>query len=234
MDVVILCGGQGTRLKEILGDTPKALAPVGLNGTFLSHLLQKLWCDTDTERIILATGVGGDQIEEMFGVEYDGIELIYSHEEIPLGTAGALRNALPHITSEQVLVMNGDAWVDTDYGRLMVPDMPLENDGAWICMSWMLEAGEYGYVTIDSYGYIVGFEEKPEENMVGWINAGVYIIPKEMISELPEITPLSLEKEILPTWIEAERLFPLYLVDSVIDIGTPERYQWFKTSFQEL
>ena len=109
---VILAGGLGTRLREVVADRPKVLAEV--NGRpFLACLLDRL-VDAGILKVVLCTGYMAELVRETCGNSYRGTELLYSREESPLGTGGALRLALPLIDSDPVLVMNGDSFCDAD------------------------------------------------------------------------------------------------------------------------
>src|SRR5215510_14192745 len=104
--VLILAGGLGTRLERALPNLPKSLAPINRK-PFLNRLLQQI-DDAGFKKAILCTGYLGELIREEFGKTYGGLSLVYSQEKQPLGTAGALRHAVPLIKSDPCLVMNGD------------------------------------------------------------------------------------------------------------------------------
>lgn len=118
----VLCGGQGTRLRPVIGDLPKCLAPVA-GKPFLNYLLEHLhrW---SIEKVVLCTGYGGQQIEDFYGPDYAGMPLLYSREDEPLGTGGALRQALPLLDSDPVLVLNGDTFCKFDLTWLLQDRKP--------------------------------------------------------------------------------------------------------------
>ena len=99
----ILAGGQGTRLRPVLADRPKVLAEV-MGRPFLSYLLDQL-SSAGARKVILCTGYMGDMVQEVYGGTYKSLHLLYSREDEPLDTGGALRLALPLIDSDCVLVM---------------------------------------------------------------------------------------------------------------------------------
>jgi len=114
-DVIILCGGQGTRFREVRDDIPKALAPIQ-DTLFLDLLLDDL-ISQGLNRIILATGYLGDQIENYVNNRSDA-NYIISNEPKPLGTAGALKYAESKFTLDHVLVLNGDSRIIVDFNSL--------------------------------------------------------------------------------------------------------------------
>src|SRR6202050_1403605 len=115
-DVVILAGGFGLRLRGTIGDVPKPMAPIA-GRPFLELLLRQLKRH-GFSRVILSVGYKQEVIREHFGEEAFGLELVYSIETSPLGTGGALREAVAHIRTETALIMNGDSYTDVDLSRL--------------------------------------------------------------------------------------------------------------------
>ena len=111
-DVIVLCGGAGLRLRSVTGNSPKAMATVS-GRPFMELLLRQLERN-DFRRVILAVGYQKEMIKSFFGERFGNLELIYSDESQPLGTGGVLRNAAPLLTSEEVLVMNGDSYTGAD------------------------------------------------------------------------------------------------------------------------
>ena len=111
---VILAGGLGTRLRDAVANRPKVLAKVGPR-PFLSYLLNQL-AAAGIRHVVLCTGYMGQMVREAFGSKYRTMTLEYSLEPAPIGTAGALRLALPLLRSDPVLVMNGDSYCEADLG----------------------------------------------------------------------------------------------------------------------
>jgi D-glycero-alpha-D-manno-heptose 1-phosphate guanylyltransferase len=108
----ILAGGMGLRLRAVVPDQPKVLAPVH-GRPYLTHLLDQL-AAAGTSEVVLLTGFRAEQVSETLGEGYGGMRLIHSPEAKPLGTGGALRNALPKLRSTDVLLQNGDSWCDAE------------------------------------------------------------------------------------------------------------------------
>jgi len=229
LTAVILAGGMGTRLREVVPDLPKALAPVK-GRPFLSYLLEQV------ERAglltaVLCIGYEGAEVQKVFGRYFNGLELFYSQEEQPLGTAGALRAALPLVKTAWWLVMNGDSYCDVDLSQLHVIAMLDKRPS--IVLTQVEDTSRYGQVTMDDDDRILRFEEKQQQGSAGWINAGIYLIPAEYIKEIPAGREVSLEKEMFPVWVE-RGLFGIKSNGAFIDIGIPESYADAKRFFQEL
>src|SRR5437870_1488543 len=109
---VVLAGGMGTRLRSVVADRPKVLAPVA-GRPFLTYLLDQI-AGAGIERVVLSTGHLAEQFASVIGDHYRSIQIVYAHEERPLGTGGAIRFACGFTDADQILVMNGDSYCDTD------------------------------------------------------------------------------------------------------------------------
>jgi len=219
-DVIILAGGMGTRLKPVISDRPKVLAPIG-NRPFLSILLDQI-SKAGFTRVILCTGHMADQVEAEFGTKYKSLSLIYSRELTPLGTGGALRHALPLISSESIMVMNGDSFVDADLNAFLDWFTGKDCDAA-IVLTKMNNASRYGRVYADESGLITAFQEKNTKGGPGWINAGVYLLRKTVVETIPPVKLFLLEKELFPT-LAGRSMYGYFSKGEFIDIGLPESY----------
>ena len=178
-DVLILCGGQGTRFKEVRDDIPKAIAPI--NGVPFIDLLFDSLIDQGCKRIILCTGYLSEKIEEHVKYRND-VEYIISHEKYSLGTGGAVRYALRHVRSEILLTMNGDSYVDFSLQKL-VKFHTEGNISATIVLSSAFAGRQYGSVELDDRMMVKEFHEKPEEQPCQYVNAGVYCMNQELIKK---------------------------------------------------
>lgn len=213
----ILAGGLGTRLRPVVADRPKVLAPVA-GRPFLAHLLDRLAAG-GWDEVVLLVGYGADQVRATFGERYRSLTLRYSTEPEPLGTGGAVRHALPHFARDRVLLLNGDSYCDFD------PADFCRGAGAGVGMV-LAEAGDtsrYGRVEVGSGGRVTAFVEKAAAGGPGRINAGVYLFPRDRLDGLPEGRPLSWERDVLPGWV-AEGRVSAYPGGRFIDIGTPESF----------
>jgi histidinol-phosphate phosphatase family protein len=219
ISAVVLAGGLGTRLRPVVGDRPKVLAPVA-GRRFLAYLLHQL-ADAGFEDIVLCTGYMGDQVREAFGKRFRKLNLIYSQEEQPLGTAGALRHALPLIRSDTVAVLNGDSYCQADLEKFLSWHHDQRADAS-ILLTEMPETARFGAVEADSAGRISRFGEKNTSGP-GWINAGIYAISKRLLAAIPDGVAVSIERECFPRWI-ADGLFGYRGGGRFLDIGTPDSF----------
>lgn len=217
---VILVGGLGTRLRAHVPDRPKALAEVGRR-PFLSYVLDRLTAVGMTS-VVLCTGHRGEQIQQAFGSAYRDMPLRYSHEPTPLGTAGALRYALPLLDAEVVLAMNGDALWDVDleafwhwHGR--------RGAEASLVLMRTPDTSRYGRVRVDRANRVQGFEEKSAGGP-GWMNTGIYLLSRRVIARIPEGRPVSIEREVFPGLV-GHGLYGYRSRGRFLDIGTPESYR---------
>lgn len=217
---LVLAGGLGTRLRSAVADRPKALADVA-GRPFLAWQLEML-AVAGVQHTILCTGYRGEMIRDTFGDAFAGIRLDYSHEPRPLGTAGALCAALPLTDARTLLVLNGDSFCHTD---LPVFAARHNSSGADITLllTHVADASRYGRVETDAAQRITRFIEKGGDCTSGWINAGVYLLRREVIAGIPIERQVSLEREVFPYWI-GRGLRGHRCDGPFIDIGTPESY----------
>lgn len=219
--VVILAGGLGTRLRSSVPDAPKALAPIA-GRPFLSYLLHQL-AGFDLKNVILSTGYRAGQIEQTFGNSFEGMELRYSRETEPLGTGGAVRLALAGLDFDRALVLNGDSFCSLDFSGFA--DFHTER-GASLSLYLIPQedTSRYGRVSTDAAGQVVSFSEKAEGLGAGWINAGIYLLNRQVVDSIPAEGKVSIEREVFPSWI-GRKMFGFKSEESTfIDIGTPESF----------
>ena len=240
---VILVGGLGTRLRSVVADRPKSLAEVR-GQPFLAYVLDEL-NDAGVRRVVLCTGHLGERMRSEFGDAYGGMELTYSQEATRLGTAGALRLALPSLRTDPVLVMNGDSFCDADLGMLRQwhgtrpPACPIRRTAdrrasghATLLLAEAPDTRRFGRVVVDDEGRVVAFEEKKGQRGPGWINAGVYLLDRNLIREIPAGREVSLEREIFPAWI-GRGLYGYQSEGRFLDIGTPESFAMAEEFFMQ-
>lgn len=215
---VILAGGLGMRLRSVVSDRSKVLAEV--NGRpFVTILLDQL-AAAGIEKIVLCTGYFGDQVRQTLGTDYRGLPLHYSHEEKPLGTGGAIRQAFEQYEADAFLVLNGDSYIDADISAFRRWHEGTGRQGS-LLLTWVESCARFGTVETEPDGRICGFVEKRESNGPGWVNAGLYLLSRELLTALPVQTPLSIERDFFPQVLE--RGLGGYRVHApFIDIGTPE------------
>ncbi len=224
---VILAGGLGTRLRSVVADRPKVMAMVR-GQPFLARLLNQL-VRAGIGKVVICTGYLSEKIREVFGNKYRSLRIAYSEESVPLGTAGALRLALPFINSDPVLVMNGDSYCDVS-----LADFWFEHQRHGAKVSMLLtkigDTQRFGRVELGADGVVVGFREKSGEAGTGIINAGIYLVQKSLIADLKTDAVISLERDVLPKWI-GRGLFGFTSEGKFLDIGTPEDYATAESFF---
>jgi NDP-sugar pyrophosphorylase family protein len=216
----ILAGGFGTRLRSALADRPKGLAEIR-GRPFLAYLLDQL-ASAGVRYVVLCTGYLGEQVHSCFGDSYESLHLVYSQELSPLGTAGALRLAMPLFKSDPVLVMNGDSFCKADLRAFATWHSEHRSD-ATLLLTEVSDTGRYGRVNVDNEGLIHSFYEKGDKSGPGWINAGVYLLSLRLLLTISESRPVSLEREIFPDWV-GRGLYGYRNLGDFLDIGTPETY----------
>lgn len=219
--VAILAGGLGTRLREAVPDRPKALAVVR-GRPFLYHVLDQV-ASFGARRVVLCTGHGAAQVEATVGARFGGIDVSYSREQAPLGTGGALRLALPLLGSDPVLAMNGDSLCAADLGGFLRAHRA-SGAGISILLARVSDPGRFGAVDLAPDDTIRGFFEKSGGGGPGWINAGAYLVRRELIGTIPEGRPCSLERELFPAWA-GPAMGGHRTAAPFIDIGTPESWR---------
>lgn len=219
MKAIVLCGGFGTRLREIIKDVPKPMAPVA-GRPFLEYLILQLtrWNIRD---IVLSIGYKGEIIRSYFGNGRKwGIKITYSEEDRPLGTGGALKKAAQLTDNEQFVVMNGDSFLDVDFMEFFRFHRKKEAS-ATIALAHVENVERYGSVAVNEENEICEFSEKVLSKH-GLINGGIYIFNRNIIEILPDRN-FSLEKVFLPKII-GQGLYGIDFNRFFIDIGVPEDY----------
>jgi NDP-sugar pyrophosphorylase family protein len=229
---VILAGGEGTRLRPVLPDSAKSVAPV--NGRPFIHRLLEQVAAAGVQRIILCTGYRGQDVEAAAGREHRGIPILYSVEERPLGTGGALKQAHDRFGDGGTwMVMNGDSYCAIDLAEL-VADHLAARLYATMAVVEADDAGRFGSVVISHNRRVTSFFEKQQRSGggPGWVNAGVYAFSEPFLAALPAGTPLSLEVQVLPQWLW-QGLHAFKRRARFIDIGTPESYALAQQFFMQ-
>lgn len=224
---MILAGGLGKRLRPAVSDRPKPMALI--DGVPFVRLLIQSLVSKGVRSLVLLTGYKAEMIEEHFRVHpISGIEILFSREESPLGTGGAVRNAADFATDPTLLV-NGDTFFDARVNELY--QCHLKNTGlVTLTLKRMPDASRYGSVEIDATGKILGFWEKhASQGSPGLINGGVSLLSRELILGLPAGEAFSMEREVFPRLAEEGLMFGHVQDGPLIDIGTPETYSQFQS-----
>ncbi|MFA5628816.1 MAG: NDP-sugar synthase [Dehalococcoidales bacterium] len=224
MKAVILSGGFGTRLRPLTVNTPKSMVPV-LNTPFLDYFIKRLKAQKVTD-IALAVSYLAEPIQDYFGDGSKfGVNLTYTVEKNPLGTAGAVKNAGGFI-DEPTLVFNGDVFTDIDLAA-MIEHHNKNKAVLTIALTPVEDPTSYGLVETDQENKITRFLEKPsaDEITTNMINAGTYIIEPEVMSLIPEETNCSFERDIFPMLLRKKKNVFAFPTDCYwMDLGRPENY----------
>jgi len=222
MKALILAAGFGTRLKEVIHDRPKVMAPI--NGKpFLEFVLENLRKNGIDEAVI-AIGYLGDFIRDYFGNgEAFGLKISYSYQKRPIGTGGAVKLAESEkFFDEPFFVVNGDTYLDTDYQKIL-QFHHRKKASATIAIVKRKSVGQSGLVIQNRRGQIVSFTEKPQEKRSGFVNCGVYVF-NPGITRFIKKKRFSLEKDLFPKLAKKGSLYGFKINENFIDIGIPENY----------
>lgn len=225
-ETIILAGGFGTRLREVVADLPKPLAPVA-GRPFVAWLLDRL-ATQGMRRCILATGYMADVIEREIGAQWLGMDIVHSVETTPLGTGGAIRQAANLLQGECAHVLNGDTWLA--YSTVALEQAAWEAGAAiGLALAHVDDVGRYGAVETRG-GIVTGFREKGGRGD-GWINAGCYFLTARAIAALPDAETFSFESEVLLPMAAAGKVAAWTETRDFIDIGVPEDYRRAQQQF---
>lgn len=222
-DIVILCGGAGTRFQTVADNKPKAMADI-LGKPFLDILLD-YYMKLGFQRFVLCTGYMADYIKNYYQKNKFSPYVFFSEEQTPLGTGGAIKNAEPHISSDNFLVINGDSFCDIKINKFI--EFHFQKPEAMVSMALTKadERTDTGSIAIDENTDIVdSYREKNIEVSNPYINTGIYIFNKKILTMIPNDQNCSLEFEIFPK-IAKKSLYGYRSDKKLIDIGTPERYE---------
>ncbi len=224
MQAIVLVGGEGTRLRPLTYGTPKPMVPI-MNVPFLARTLERLY-EAEIRDVVLAAGYMPQAIVDYFGDGSKiGMNVIYAIEETPLGTAGALKNVEQHITGP-FFVLNGDIFTSLDL-RAMQRYHKEKGGVATLHCIRVEDPSPFGCVVHDQTGRVSAFIEKPPKDNAPTndINAGTYLLEREILDFIPGGRPVSIERETFPAIIAAHK--PIYAyttADYWIDLGRPDQY----------
>ncbi len=222
IDAVILAGGLGSRLQTAVSDRPKPLAAIQ-GRAFLDLLVDDL-LHQGLRRIVLCVSHQREQIVAHFQARRDA-EFLFSEETSPLGTGGAVRHALPLIRSNPFLLLNGDSFCRVDLAALLAFH-ETRSARASIVVTAARGRNDGGNIELAADGRISAFREKAAAatGRPALINAGIYVLPRDLPAGWQHPDPLSLERDVFPQLAAAGNCFGFLVESEVIDIGTPERY----------
>jgi len=228
-EAILLAGGLGTRLQAVVPELPKPMAPV--NGRpFIEYVLDHLIAN-NVRRFILSVGYKHQAFVSHFADDYKNCQILFSVENEPLGTGGAIKKAMEYAENEDVLVLNADTFFRVDissFGSVYNKAFP---DIA-VALRQMNDVGRYGCVQVNENMQITGFAEKNESSGSGFINGGMYIMKKNIFNALQLPDKFSIEKDFLEKYYNRliMRAFPSNAF--FLDIGIPEDYEKAQHAFK--
>lgn len=226
----ILVGGLGTRLRKIISEVPKPMAPIE-GKPFLHHKLMQLK-KNGLKNIVFCSGYLSDIVENYFGNGNKmGLNIKYSTEEKALGTGGAIKNAEQFITGN-FIVMNGDVYIDANIGKIV--SFYIEKKADYVMTLTAVQKNLVGgIVTLDSNMKVLEFLEKPDIKVIQsmrspLLNAGLYMLSPEILKIIPKNKKCSIERGIFPKLIGPDKKFYGFThTGYFIDIGIPDNYYKF-------
>lgn len=222
MQAIILAGGFGTRLRSVVSDVPKPMAKV-CGRPFLNYLLDGL-NNYHFSKVIFAVGYQKEIIMDYYKNRYKDIEIVYSIENEPLGTGGCLKQAMEFVDEDFVFVLNGDTMFDIDYNKMA------QANSISIACKEMVDFTRYGEVKFDANQNIESFEEKKFVKK-GYINGGMYYLPKNIFEKYNLDKKFSLEKDFFEKYMQELSIKAFLSDDYFLDIGIPEDYEKAQTDF---
>jgi D-glycero-alpha-D-manno-heptose 1-phosphate guanylyltransferase len=221
--VLILAGGRGTRLGSLTESTPKPMLPVGEKP--LIYILLSALYKQGFEVFTICTHYHHQIFERDLLPRFPDLQFIV--EPNPLGTGGAILNALPLIERDIVLVLNGDSVLDIDYAAFAKEGhRALQDTSVLIAGNFVEHQTRFGFIDHDAGGNVLGFREKPSLPMDGVINSGLYLLNRKKFLnlQLPP-GPCSFETDVLPELIQNSQVQVRSYNDPFIDIGISEDYE---------
>lgn len=230
IDVAILCGGLGKRLRSEIGESQKVMAKIG-EEPFLDVLLQDL-ARANFKRLILLTGYKAETIEEHYRTNNLGLTIEFSRETEPLGTGGALKNARALIQSDPFICLNGDSFCSLNYEEFLNFYSAKRADAAMV-LSQRENSRDFGTITLDGAQRITSFEEKLKSRRPSgpvYVSSGVYCFSKKVFDWMPALAKFMLETDFFSNMVQKE-VYGFIAQQTFVDIGTPERLKKARTIF---
>ena len=219
MEAIVLAGGLGTRLRPLISDIPKPMAPID-GRPFLEYIMEYLQYQ-GINRVIMSTGYKHGVIKSYFRNQYKGISIKYSVEDEPLGTGGAIKKALEFVSDDNVFILNGDTLFCVNFKKLYQSHINMNSD-LTIALKILKNPDRFGIIeTLNNK--IVNFKEKTT-NRIGTINGGIYIIKTELLKTIQTPEKFSFERDFLEKYVNYFHFNAYNSEDYFIDIGIPKDY----------
>ena len=217
METIILAGGFGTRLKSLMPNIPKTLAPIN-NRPFLDYLFNYL-IQQNIKKVILSVFYQYELIKKQYNFKYKNLDILYSIDSTALGTGGAIQKALEISKSDDIFVINGDTFFNIDLDQLLNEHKNKKND-ITIALKPMNNFDRYGIVETDSNGQVITLKEK-QYCKYGKIDGGIYLINRSIFNLFESRKKFSFNDFIMNN-LNNLRTGSLLCDELFIDIGTPE------------
>jgi len=225
MEAIVLAGGLGTRLRSVITDVPKPMAPVA-NRPFLDYILYYLKNQGIT-RVVLAVGYKWEVIRDYYkdSAAAFGLELDYSVEVEPLGTGGAIFKAAGHIIGDNFFIINGDTSFEVSLNELKTFALGRDADMA-LALKQIFNSNRYGSVEHTADGRVISFKEKDPDALpaASEINGGIYFMQKELIKRFTFPEKFSFETDFMQSNFSNLKAYAKTFDATFIDIGIPEDY----------
>jgi NDP-sugar pyrophosphorylase family protein len=223
IDVLILAGGLGSRLAGVLGDIPKVLAPVE-GRPFLDYQLDYL-AGQGVRKVLLSLGHRAEMVLAHLAETKLPLRVETVVEPRPLGTAGAIAFARSAFSSDPLLVLNGDTWLELDLAAMLAEHRASPVPLATLSCVSVVDTRRYGAIELRADGSIARFIEKGESSSSGGlVNGGVYLLSAQLLDSLAVASGSSLERDVLPHLPAGMLRSHVIRRANFIDIGTPESY----------
>ena len=229
-EAIILAGGFGTRLKDVVSDVPKPMASVN-EKPFLEYLLRYV-AYYKIKKVVFSVGHLSEKIIEHYGNHFNDVEIVYAIEKEPLGTGGGIKVAMQQCNSQDILVLNGDSFFDIDLHSFYDKHSDSLSEFS-LALKYISRSGRYGTITLGEFDLIRAFKEKTNKQQAGIINAGVYILNRETYNEeTPKHKNFSIEKDFFEKKLNHLNMYGFTYDGYFIDIGIPEDYKQAQHDFK--
>lgn len=228
-EAVILAGGLGTRLRDLVDKIPKSMAPIG-DRPFLEYQLDYL-IKNKINRVVISVGYKKEIIIDHFGKKHKSLNIVYSKEDKPLGTGGATKKAIEKIVGDLFYVLNGDTLFNVDLQRLLQFH---EDKSAFVTIGLkkLSDTRDYGNIILDECFRIREFAEKKANGK--FINGGVYLLSNRVFNGLEFDDKFSIEEDFFMKYTSKYKMYGFFSDVYFIDIGTPIKYKRAETQISEL
>ncbi|MEM3397126.1 MAG: NDP-sugar synthase [Thermoplasmata archaeon] len=221
MKAVILAGGEGTRLRPLTEKRPKPLMPVA--GKWCVDYVLNSLVSAGFKEIIITTGYLSDKLIKTIGSgAKHNASILYSFEDVPAGTAGAVKKVLPYL-EENVIVASGDVLADVNLSEIYAYHAEKKAD-VTMALTRVENPSEFGIVGLNEEGRIIRFLEKPKPEQVfsNLINAGIYVLKKDVLKYVPDDKPFDFSKNLFPILLEkGYRMYGKVISGTWLDVGRP-------------